>query len=312
MRNDEVIVNVYSFWFNREFAVSNTLNSLKDCRTDSMRFIFIDDCSTDGTYEKLFHGTRFLDNKVVCSNEKNIGFSNTLSKSISEWQEKYPSKYIAILGSGDKVLPGRFEKQLDYLEGNEDCSFVSCKYCVESEHGQVFQMSNFYGDIAQSVLHKGPKWTHGSVMYRSSAFFDSGGYNVFFKYCQDWDLYARLLRNGKGYVINEMLYIKKAFQNGASYNPEKRFEQLKYSYIIIKSLQEEKKIDFDCSILNDHLFLRRLRITLIKLFIGRQFHLLSRWRIVIKKNYSFSVLMDMKVLICFVRLFLFFYSKLKI
>ncbi|MEM5512863.1 glycosyltransferase family A protein [Pseudoalteromonas sp. AS84] len=225
-------LTIYTVFYNRGFCLNETVDSLLQYSPDETGIVIVDDFSTDDTAEIARKLERKHSQVHYLKSNSNLGFTKCLQNAINITQKNNPTKYIAIHGSGDLCTDFRFKKQVDYLELNDDFCAVACKHSLLNRADEVVYTSRFSGEVMLNNLESPPKWTHGTIIYRVSAFNEVGGYNPLFKFCQDWDLYVRLLSVGKIFVLNDVAYSKKVFDDGATFNPKKRFEQIKYAEVI--------------------------------------------------------------------------------
>ena len=113
-----VIVPVY----NLQNYVADCINGLVDQKTNfDYEVIVIDDCSTDNSWTILQSLKKQHPDKLFCyRNQTNLGLAKTIQKLL----EKVKGEYIAYLDGDDLALPGKFQKQVDYLDNNPECSMV--------------------------------------------------------------------------------------------------------------------------------------------------------------------------------------------
>jgi glycosyltransferase involved in cell wall biosynthesis len=230
------VLVIYSVFYNRESAVAATISSLRIAAPKDAKIIIVDDSSTDGTAINIKLASECDPRVILISNPRNKGFTRSIIDAIAETASLYAAKYIAIHGAGDVSHPDRFERQVAWLENNPCHFFVACRHELLNTKGSIVGQSKFLGECGPSSISKSPQWTHGTVMYRYEHYQMFGGYKAVMKYCQDWDLYGRIFRHGKGYVLPDVLYQKLIFEDGASFSPEKRMYQIKYT-LFVKRLQ---------------------------------------------------------------------------
>ncbi|EXF25370.1 hypothetical protein BG28_13340 [Nesterenkonia sp. AN1] len=103
----------------------------------------------------------------------------------------------------------------DLISGSEflDSSFAQRKFSVD--------------DLLETV-----PFTHGTVMYRTSALKAVGGFEETFKWCADWDLFLRILESGHGIYLPDQLYTRIAQRDGVSFDPRKSFDQIRYQALV--------------------------------------------------------------------------------
>lgn len=226
---------VISPYFNRAPLVERTLKSLSNQSFDEMNILVWDDCSPDDTWQKLKDVKSDLGDErlTIWKNKENLGLTKSLNKAF-DIAEKNGFEYVAIVGSGDICDYGRMSKQVDELERHPEANFCATRsYTIDEITGVKFEDDYFDKQeiCLKDVLDTVP-FTHGSVMYRTKAVIEVGGYENVFKWCADWDLFIRLLTIGNARYINEFLYTRFALQDGVSFHPKKSIEQIKYRTLV--------------------------------------------------------------------------------
>ena len=193
-----LIVSVY---YDRENMVDESVPSLVTQLEPDMHLLLVDDGSPDKTYERL---KAFEAPNVTVTTHPNMGFVHSIRAAI----DSMPSTYIAIHGSGDLSLPGRFRKQADYMDQHPAVGVVGChSRCVfsEGEAPPYLEGKSFTGDASRRIL-SGNLFHQGEVMMRRDCYEKVGGYRTFFKFAQDRDLFCRLSQVTHFHVIEEVLY----------------------------------------------------------------------------------------------------------
>src|SRR3990167_2099694 len=193
-----LIVSVY---YDRENMVDESVPSLGTQLEPDMHLLLVDDGSPDKTYERL---KAFEAPNVTVTTHPNMGFVHSIRAAI----DSMPSTYIAIHGSGDLSLPGRFRKQADYMDQHPAVGVVGChSRCVfsEGEAPPYLEGKSFTGDASRRIL-SGNLFHQGEVMMRRDCYEKVGGYRTFFKFAQDRDLFCRLSQVTHFHVVEEVLY----------------------------------------------------------------------------------------------------------
>lgn len=194
---------IISVYYNREQMVDESVASLVSQLEPDMHLLLVDDGSTDSTLLRL-QAWR-ADNVSVITHD-NMGFVHAIRAGIDATQ----SDYIAIHGSGDLSLPGRFRKQADYLDLHPQVGVVGCHSHSVYSNGEMppfIEAKKFTGDASRQIL-KGNLFHQGDVMMRRSCYDQVGGYRTYFKFAQDRDLFCRLSQITHFHVIEEVLYTR--------------------------------------------------------------------------------------------------------
>ena len=160
--------------------------------------------------------------------------------------KKITSEFVCFLDDDDAFLPGKIKEQLSLFRENPDASFIGTSAVVVDQDGnyctRVGDPDFFPGAPAASMLAY-CRLVHSSVMLRTSAIKEIGGYREHFE-GEDWELWCRLLARGyrlhyverpltlyrrHGSNISNTQYVRKAVRNVLS-------EHLKSSEQVISPL----------------------------------------------------------------------------
>ena len=225
------LVSIISGFHNRSEYVERTLLSLLNQSYENLEIIIFDDCSSDDTYKQI---KKFKDNRlIVYKHEFNMGFTNGLINAITNVSSGY---FIAIQGSGDTSEPKRIEKQVEVLMSDEKIGVVGGYYdnIVESNNIVRPRFPNADNTTFES-LNIGNVFTHGEVMFRRSLYDKVGGYRPEFKFCQDYDLWLRMIKHARFFTVKEKIYNRYIQFDGVSYDPKKFLRQARF-YLLSQRL----------------------------------------------------------------------------
>jgi len=196
-------VLIVSVYYKRESMVDESVQSLVSQLEPGMHLVLVDDGSPDRTFERL---KAFEADNVTVITHANMGFVHSVRAGI----DLMPSTYIAIHGSGDLSLPGRFRKQIDYLDQHPQVGLVATHSTFvysAGDHPSHREGKSFTGDARWRML-EGNLMNHGTVMMRRDCYDQVGGYRTFFKFAQDRDLFCRLSQITHIHIIEEPLYVR--------------------------------------------------------------------------------------------------------
>ena len=121
MEQNNILVSIIMSVYNDEKYLNEALDSIFAQTIQNFELIIIDDCSTDDTVKIIesYHDKRIR----LMVNDKNEGLTKNLNKAL-----KYVrGKYIARMDGDDRSRPQRFEKQIEFLEENQDLMLISCR-----------------------------------------------------------------------------------------------------------------------------------------------------------------------------------------
>lgn len=193
MTNQEisVIMSVY----NSKRYLSESIESILNQTFKNFEFIIVDDGSTDDSLGIIKEFMKKDKRILLINNNSNIGLTKSLNKAL----KKAKGKYIARMDTDDVSMPERLEKQYNFLEKNEDVFLVGTGSINIDETGEnttTFNPIVSFEEIKKTLPYKNCIY-HPSIMFRN----EKGiCYREKFVYSQDYDLYLRLLSNGKKLV----------------------------------------------------------------------------------------------------------------
>ena len=127
------LVSVCLITYNQNAFVSDALNSIAAQKTTfDFDILIADDCSTDGTKQKVLEFSKKSSNTSLILQKKNIGAAKNHIDLISTPK----TKYIAYLEGDDFWTdPYKLQKQVNYLEANPSVSCCATRF------------SNFTGNV---------------------------------------------------------------------------------------------------------------------------------------------------------------------
>jgi glycosyltransferase involved in cell wall biosynthesis len=128
----DVLISIITPNYNCERFIAQTIESVLAQTYKNWEMLIVDDCSTDGSYERaLEYATK--DSRIkVYRIERNSGAAVCRNKAI----ELSQGNYLAFLDSDDLWLPEKLEKQLQFMIANE-CDFSFTEYEHINEKGEL-------------------------------------------------------------------------------------------------------------------------------------------------------------------------------
>lgn len=194
--------------YNSEEYILETVMQALDQTWPNIEVVVVDDCSTDGTVEKL---RRVHDYRLrVVVNKTNLGMTGNWDNCIRQCK----GEYIKLIPADDIIYPACVEKSVKYLIKYPEVKLVSVgtdlinakgknigKYAHWPTEG-VFSgrkiakasvmLNNFYGNPV-------------AMMFRKEDYYLTGGFDKNIPYILDFDLWLGLSRLGKVAMIKRHL-----------------------------------------------------------------------------------------------------------
>lgn len=187
--------------YNHAPYVHQTIQSVLDQSFQDFEIVVTDDGSTDGTPEivRQFRDERIKLEVLPRNNGISIAMNSVLARASGE--------YIAILNSDDYALPGRLEKQVNFLESRPDISALFGLPLAVDEDGNKnkpfndFQRPLSFRDFNRatwlnSFFFRGNCLCAPTAMIRRSVYADVGSYDPRLTNLQDFDMWIRILKSG--------------------------------------------------------------------------------------------------------------------
>ncbi|MDQ3776859.1 MAG: glycosyltransferase [Pseudomonadota bacterium] len=195
-------ISVCLLTYNHVEVIESSLRSILDQTITGYEVIVSDDCSTDGTWEKIRELAAADERVKPVRTPHNMGMPGNANFAVA--QSTRP--YIALLHHDDLYRRDLLEKWASVMERFSDTTYVFNSYDVpnaEYHYGEKFSSERLDGR-AFLEKHLFKKWrcpVRGTAMIRRSAWDAIGGMREQFNLLADVDMWMRLSRIGAvGYV----------------------------------------------------------------------------------------------------------------
>jgi len=203
------LISIITPIYNCEEYLEESLNSIfvQAGKNKDIELIIVNDGSTDGTLDlckKLVGGYRG-DSKII-SHMDNKGCGKCRNEAV----RASGGKYVAIQDGDDISLLNRLEKQVEFLEKNEEIDFLGGHALKINEKGEdMVEMMDYppqsHKEIVNMMKNKCMNpMVDPTMMFRRSSFIKSGGYGEKedVLYVPDFDLWVRAIK--KGYLFHNL------------------------------------------------------------------------------------------------------------
>jgi glycosyltransferase involved in cell wall biosynthesis len=189
------LVSVVMSVFNEEDFLADSIDSILNQTLADFEFIIIDDGSTDET-SKILEKYRNIDKRIkIFSNISNLGIARSRNRGI----RAATGKYIAIMDAGDLAYPQKFEKQVEFMEANEDLFILGTQGKWINEEGKT--IGNYWNmplKVDSIALYRTGGAIDPSIMAERALFDLIGLYNENLVMSLEFELYLRCLSRGLG------------------------------------------------------------------------------------------------------------------
>ncbi|MDR3668482.1 MAG: glycosyltransferase [Ignavibacteriaceae bacterium] len=238
------LVSVIMPVLNAEKYITSSVNSILNQTYDNFEFIIIDDGSSDNTATKI---KEISDSRISFYSRSNEGLINQLNFALSVSK----GKYIARMDADDLCDISRIEKQVEFLENNNDIQLVGSNYYYINRNGKIIVEKKFpeMHDEIEFMMPVTASVLHSSMLVLRENLININGYDKTKRYAEDHDLFLRLIEHGcRMHNIQSPLYYyrigndseasqysyiqqKNVYNTGAAYLQKKYLSKFKDSYI---------------------------------------------------------------------------------
>ena len=250
-----VKISVLMSCYNHDKFVGEAIESVLNQSFQDFELLIIDDNSTDKTFDMV---NSFKDQRIkTFRNEKNFGMvlnTNSLIK-------KSSGEYIAIINSDDSWLPEKLQKQLDFLENNENHGACFTLANVVNERGQNMKNNiqeslkylefDRFGFLNYFFFYNNPL-CYPSVLIRKKVFEKISLFNPAYIILLDIEMWIRICLAGfEIKILNENLTNFRILKNGGNLSGKNyktiirnslELKEIYKSYQTIKNYDEFIKI----------------------------------------------------------------------
>lgn len=202
-------VNIGVITYNQENFIKETLDSVINQTYDVSKVIVVDDGSTDNTPKIIMEYA--LDYPFIepVLSKKNKGIAHNMNRAL----KRAAGDYFSVIAGDDLMLPYKIEKQVEYLDRNQDV--VTCVHEMDvfdsstgNTLGKFSEIMSFEKIGGKSGVESifNPSICNGasSVMYRAGKL-PKNGFDTRLKYWNDFVFDVEVLVGGKIGFIDEVL-----------------------------------------------------------------------------------------------------------
>jgi glycosyltransferase involved in cell wall biosynthesis len=190
--------------YNAEKYIESAVQSILDQTFADFEFIIINDGSTDQT-QSILQRLAGKDPRINLIRRPNTGYVPALNEGLAKAQ----GDFIARMDADDLSLPTRLEKQFAYLQSNPDCVLVGTNVAQMDQAGCLIgpmpDIAFGHDKINHALLRRGWPIVHPSVMMRTAAVKQVGGYVAQLCPNEDHDLFLKLGEIGRLENLPEVL-----------------------------------------------------------------------------------------------------------
>jgi len=197
-------ISVLMTVFNAGRFLSEAVESIRAQTFKDLEFVIIDDGSTDGSVDELKKLAREDTRIRLICNTENSGQTACLNQGLHEAR----GEWVARQDADDISLPRRLEKQWKCVTQGDNVVLVGVNGWILDESGVVTGMIHVPPDdaaVRASMALRNPFIHTGVIFRRKDSREQVVQYDERYRICQDWELWSRLLADGRGVNLPERL-----------------------------------------------------------------------------------------------------------
>lgn len=213
--------------YNHKHTIEDTIKSILNQKLKNFEFIISDDCSSDGTWEKLINIKKKYQNIILSQTKNNLGMANNINYAFSLTTRPY----VALLNHDDLYEPNLLEEWSKLLEKYHTAAFVFNSYknyrtgCISTYMPKEILDGDWL--IRNSLLENLYCKIRATCMIRRTAFYNIGGVKSEYGYIADIDLWIRLAKKYSVCFSNKTIITVKN-EKQEDFYPEEYFPYKKF------------------------------------------------------------------------------------
>ena len=264
-----VVLSVY----NAEPYLAEAIESILNQTYENFEFIIINDGSTDRSLKII---KSYDDKRIIFISREKKG----LIASLNEGIQKARGKYIVRMDADDISLAKRFEKQIEFMEKNQDIDLCGTSVTAFGDNikSNVWKPSKDNKTIQTQLLFSSPLFHPTVIMRRDVILKYDLFYDEKFKHAEDFELWSRFAKYTKISNIQKPLLKYRILVDSITREADKDVDQ---RYQTIKSIfkkyieklgmensEEENKLHFNLT-LNDRIRDNNIEFKLLRKYFHK-------------------------------------------
>jgi hypothetical protein len=198
---------------NGEEFVAGALESILGQSLADIEVVVIDDGSTDASADEVH---RVADDRVQLVRLTEP--SGDLALALDVGVRRCRADLIARMDADDISVPVRLERQAAVMSADADIAMLGSWVEALDGSGEQWMISRPPCDDAsiRFILNYRCPFHHPSMMLRRRHLEAAGGYRAGYRYAEDYDLWRRMIREGKGLNLPEVLLAQRYYSSSTS------------------------------------------------------------------------------------------------
>ncbi len=200
--------------YNGERYLCEAIISILNQTFTDFEFIIVDDGSQDGS-AAIISDFAERDKRIrVVRHERNRGLTSARNSGIATSR----GEFVAAMDHDDISLPGRIEKQADFLQSHPDIGLVGTQLrnLLANGSGRRSRLAQQHAEIVLLWIIGRTTVAGPTIMARRDALTAVGGYDESIRAADDKELFSRLYGKTRFANLPEALYLHRQHENQTS------------------------------------------------------------------------------------------------
>lgn len=234
------LVSVIMPSYNHARFIGRAIESVLNQSFLDYEFLISDDGSQDNTNDIV---RKYSDKRIVFfDNKENRGACIVHN----ELLKRSKGKYVALINSDDMWIEGKLEKQVEFLEKNQDISGHFGRAVYVDEHDSSLEKSTLaFGGVFDQKNRTQAEWLrfffdcsnclcHPTSMIKRDCYTDLGGYNNRLRQLPDYDMWIRFIKKFNIHISKDPLIRFRVLpgENASSATAQNNIRTINEHYLI--------------------------------------------------------------------------------
>ena len=214
MDKREPLVSIVMPIYNSETYLDEAILSIIHQTYQNWELLVINEFGSNEEGKRIINRYAAIDSRIrLIQNSKRLG----IAESLNEGLRQAKGEYIARMDGDDISLPKRIEKQVEFMEENNDILLCGVQVEVFGSEKWDWKLETDPARIRTDALFYSP-CVHPTIFFRREVIYK---YNVFYnkeyKASEDYDFFTRVLEFGEIANLKEVLFKYRLYGTNATY-----------------------------------------------------------------------------------------------
>ncbi|MDU6628803.1 MAG: glycosyltransferase [Lachnoanaerobaculum sp.] len=214
MDKREPLVSIVMPIYNSETYLDEAILSIIHQTYKNWELLIINEFGSNEEGKRIINRYAAIDSRIrLIQNSERLG----IAESLNEGLRQAKGEYIARMDGDDISLPERIEKQVEFMESNNDILLCGVQVEVFGSEKWDWKLETDPARIRTDALFYSP-CVHPTILFRRDVI---NKYNVFYnkdyKASEDYDFFTRILEFGEIANLKEVLFKYRLYGTNATY-----------------------------------------------------------------------------------------------